>query len=234
MNMDKRFFCEHLPEDGPAILEGPEAHHLSKVMRLTAGDVVELFDGAGVVASAAVISITKRDVTLAIHSRNSYPPSESSVTLAVAVPKGERFDWLVEKATELGVTRLIPLRTARSVVDPRDSKLDRLRQVIIEASKQSRRPWMMELTAIRDFAEWIPTATYAVLADPSGTPPAAVANKVTARGEIAFIVGPEGGWTDEERTLASSSGAQIVSMGETILRTETAAIALAAWWRLQS
>lgn len=232
--MDKRFFCEHLPEYGPAVLEGTEAHHLSKVMRLTAGETVELFNGAGVVASAEVREITKRAVTLAIQSRNTYPPPTSRVTLAVAVPKGDRFDWLVEKATELGVTRLIPLRTVRGVVDPRESKLDRLRQVVIEASKQSRRPWLMELTAIRDFAEWIPTATYAVLADPSGTTQAAVANKVTARDEIALIVGPEGGWTDEERSLASNSGAQIVSMGETILRTETAAIALAAWWRLQT
>ena len=232
--MDKRFFCEHFPEDNTAILEGAEAHHLSKVMRLDVGEPVELFNGAGVVASAEVQSITKRAVALSIRSRNTFSPPQARLTLAVAVPKGERFDWLVEKATELGVTRLIPLRTARGVVDPRESKLDRLRQVVIEACKQARRPWLMELTSLRDFAEWIPTVTGCVLADPSGANLTTTLGERVSHDELTFAIGPEGGWTDDELSQARNHSACFVTLGETILRIETAAIAVAGWWRLHS
>jgi 16S rRNA (uracil1498-N3)-methyltransferase len=138
----------------------------------------------------------------------------------------------VEKATELGVARLIPLRTSRGVVDPRDTKLERLRNVIIESCKQSRRPWLMELSAPQDFSVVIHSKEHCLVADPSGSAlPAAITVKNTA---TVIAIGPEGGWTADELAAARSAGAAIVSLGDSILRIETAAVAVASWWRLTS
>jgi 16S rRNA (uracil1498-N3)-methyltransferase len=232
--MDKRFFCPTLPEMGEILLDGPEAHHLTKVMRLPVGERVELFDGAGAIATTEIVAISKRDVRLKLQDRRVFPAVTSSLTLAVAVPKGERFDWLIEKATELGVTKLIPIRTARGVVDPRDTKLERLRQVIIEACKQSRRPWLMELTPMQDFSSVLAVNNGMLIADPSGSPLQKVWPAGSTPGETVVAIGPEGGWTDEELAAAEASGAKRLALGDTILRIETAAMAIAAWWRLNS
>src|SRR4051794_10846941 len=141
-----RFYCPTPPVDGRSTLEGDEARHLIRVRRVEQGETVEVFDGRGS-AYRAEVSVLGRDrVDLTI--LGSAPPGRRSgcrLTLATCVPKGDRFDWLVEKATELGVARLIPLVTDRSVVDPRSSKLDRLRRVVIEAAKQSNRDLLMDL-----------------------------------------------------------------------------------------
>lgn len=232
--MEKRFYCENLSELGSMLLEGPEAHHLAKVLRLPPGETVVLFNGAGLVATAEIVSIGKREVTLTIRSAERTPPPRSSLIIATAVPKGDRFDWLVEKATELGVATLIPLRTERGVVDPRDSKLDRLRQVIIEACKQSRRAWKMDLAPVTDFSVLFGRPGSLLVADPSGRPLTEIWQSVPSSSPTNVAIGPEGGWTDEELTAARDAGAQIVSLGETILRIETAAIAVAAIGRFQS
>src|SRR5690606_38633593 len=139
----------YLPEslDRPELtLTGSEAHHLSHVLRLGPGAIVTLFDGEGNEAVAEVISTGKRDVRLKQHSfANRFDPTDVSITLAVAPPKGDRFRWMVEKATELGVARLVPLLTTRTIVDPRESKLDKLRQTVIAACKQCGRSRLMEI-----------------------------------------------------------------------------------------
>ncbi len=118
--MPARFYCPDPPRDGRLQLNPDESRHLTRVCRLGPGDRVEIFDGRGLVASAMVVGASSGSVELQIdgESRAEAPPP-FSLTLASAVPKGDRFDWLVEKATELGVERIIPLVTERSVVDPR-------------------------------------------------------------------------------------------------------------------
>ncbi len=229
--MEKRFFCALLPETVEVILDGPEAHHLAKVMRLPVGERVALFNGVGIVATADITAIGKRHVTLTVCERQTFPPPPS-LTLAVAVPKGDRFDWLVEKATELGVARLIPLRTTRGVVDPRDTKLDRLRQLIIEACKQSRRPWLMELAPVQDFSSLLTTPSPLLLADPSGVIWREEWQRVSVHEDTIIAIGPEGGWTEEELAAATVAGVKRIALGDNILRIETAAIAVAALWRL--
>jgi 16S rRNA (uracil1498-N3)-methyltransferase len=132
------------------------------------------------------------------------------LTLATAVPKGDRFDWLVEKATELGVERLIPLVTDRSVVEPRGSKLSRLRRLIIESSKQCRRDRLMVLDD--------------PLADPEGCPPGRWPPLERGR-SLALAVGPEGGFTTEERALADQAGWRPINLSVHTLRIETAGLA---------
>jgi len=211
------------------VLDGPEAHHLSHVLRLSAGDTVELFNGRGRAAAAVVTTVSKRTTDLQITAVRNAPPLSPRIVLAVAVPKGERFDWLVEKAAELGVARLIPLLTVRGTVDPRDSKLDRLRQVVIAACKQSRNDWAMEIAApiawTELLARLLPDSTLLV-ADPAGQPLSA--SESTTSAETIIAIGPEGGWTPDELAAGQKAGGRLVSLGPTILRIETAAIVAAA------
>jgi 16S rRNA (uracil1498-N3)-methyltransferase len=222
-----RFFCPDAPVDGRAILEGDEARHLIRVRRVTLGECVELFDGRGAAFHAEVEVLGRDRVELqVIGPSESTRPAPCSLTLATAVPKGERFDWLVEKATELGVVRLIPLVTERSVVDPRSAKLDRLRRVIIEASKQCRRDRLMELDPPRTFGAMLATTgeSARLIAHPGGPGLASLGLRLRDRSAI-LAIGPEGGFTEVEVEQALRAGWQAVGLGSTLLRVETAALA---------
>ncbi|MBS0264010.1 MAG: RNA methyltransferase, partial [Planctomycetes bacterium] len=147
----------------------------------------------------------------------------------VAVPKGDRFGWLVEKATELGVARLVPLLTERSVVIPGDGKLDKMRRTIIEASKQCRRSRLMELDESQEwpaFTSRQPTDRPFWVAHPTGQP--LERSTLPVAGHLTVAIGPEGGFTDREIALAVAQGARLITLGARILRIETAALAVAA------
>jgi 16S rRNA (uracil1498-N3)-methyltransferase len=227
--MPRRFYLPQSLETPGLRLTGAEANHLRRVLRYEPGDEITLFDGRGSEARARIVSIADDAVELAVLERS--PADEFprwSVTLASAVPKGERFDWLVEKATELGVDRVVPLITARSIVNPGAGKLARLRRTIIEASKQCGRSRLMELAdpiPWDDFLAGRSSSESFVIADPSGEPfgPSRAASGV----DMVLAVGPEGGFTTDELVRAGERGAGLVSLGSTILRIETAAIALA-------
>ena len=155
---------------------------------------------------------------------NVYPLFRS--TLATAIPKGDRFDWLVEKATELGVERLIPIITDRSVVDPRDSKLTRLRRSIIEASKQCRRARLMIAGGADPLARAgrVLPGGLKFVADPEGLPP--LHWPEVGQGQPTILaVGPEGGFTATERELAERRGWLAIRLSVNILRIETAGLA---------
>jgi 16S rRNA (uracil1498-N3)-methyltransferase len=222
-----RFFCPDAPVDGRAILDGDEARHLIRVRRVTLGECVELFDGRGTAIRAEVAVLGRDRVELRVLGPSeSIRPAPCTLTLATAVPKGERFDWLVEKATELGVARLIPLVTDRSVVDPRSAKLDRLRRVIVEASKQSRRDRLMELDPPRAFGTMLATTreTARLIAHPGGPGLASLGLRLCGRSAI-LAIGPEGGFTEAEVEQALQGGWRAVGLGSTVLRVETAALA---------
>jgi 16S rRNA (uracil1498-N3)-methyltransferase len=218
-------------------LTGPEAHHPANVLRKQPGDRVELFDGQGAAATAEIISLSRRTIELRIVDRSTaIETSRRQVTLATAVPKGDRFRWLVEKATELGVERLIPLQTTRSVVDPRSGKLDKMRQAVIAACKQSGRNRLLEIAATTTLAELLdgrdgsqetesPTL---LIAHPGGEAIDEALADVPVEMSLLMLIGPEGGFTDEEVAFAESYGAKTVSLGPHILRIETAALAAAA------
>ena len=149
-----------------------------------------------------------------------------SLTLATSVPKGDRFDWLIEKATELGVDRLIPMVTERSVVDPRGTKLARMRRSIIEASKQCRRARLMALgepVTWTTLAESFPESIRC-LADARGSPPARWPS-IPRGATVVLAVGPEGGLTGSELEVADRFGWMALKLGAHTLRIETAGLA---------
>lgn len=224
--MADRFYCPDPPVGGRFTIEGDEARHLVRVRRLGLGDRVELFDGRGAASTAEVTSVGRDRVELIVVGE---PLADRvlpcRLTLATAVPKGERFDWLVEKATELGVARLLPIVTERSVVDPRAAKLERLRRHVIEAAKQCGRNRLMELDRPIPWATLVAAGEGDVrlLAHPGGLVRGSWPLGRQAQ-SVILAVGPEGGFTDAEVNEARDRGWSIVGLGPTILRIETAGL----------
>lgn len=230
--MPRRFYSPSFAESGTLVLEGPEAHHLIHVLRAEVGEIAEVFDGRGLVASVRVTSVRKRDVELQILSARRDEASSRQIILGTAVPKGDRFEWLVEKATELGVTRLVPLVTARSVVDPRDSKLDKLRQAVVTACKQSGRNHLMEVSAVTPWSDFVKadlSLHTSFVAHPDPDAEQVSSGLMRGLSSVVFAVGPEGGFADNEVGMALAVGARPISLGPLILRIETAALALATF-----
>ncbi len=238
--MTQRYFSRALLSGDTIRLDGAEAHHLIHVMRAGRGDRVVLFDGTGNEAEAEIETLDRHQVALrivALRRVDREPAIE--VTLGVALPKGERQRWLVEKAVELGVHRLVPLVTERSVARPQDKTLDRLRRAVIEASKQCGRNRLMEIAAAQPLGDYVAAADPSAprwVAHPdacdapsSGRPETSNQDGVAAAaGPVFLIVGPEGGLTEAEVALAATSGWQTVDLGPRILRVETAALVLVA------
>ena len=229
--MSQRFFVETPITADQVELTGGEAHHLAHVMRASVGDRIVLFDGSGVEFNAEIFRISKRSVTLGIVERiETNRETASPIVLGVAMPKGDRQKWLVEKSTELGVARLVPLVSERGVAQPTENSLAKLRRSVIEASKQCRRCRLMEISEPTDWRDFVRNAPHAArrwVAHPGG-------HQIDrSRAENApptyIAIGPEGGLTEKEIQLAVESGWTCVDLGERILRVETAAILLSAW-----
>lgn len=206
-------------------MEDDEAHHLGRVLRKQPGDRVELFDGVGGSAESVVVEVARKKCRLRVANgwQQDEPPKRELV-IATAFPKGDRARFLVEKATELDVARIVPLHTSRSVVAPRDSKLDKLRQTVVAACKQCGRNRLLEIDEPIAWSSFLPGELGHFLVASPGATAAALgppSNRVT------IAVGPEGGFTDDELSAARDVGAEFVGLGRHILRIETAAIAAA-------
>jgi len=227
--MRPRFYVESPIDAGLATLRGAESHHLQHVMRAQIGDEVILLDGTGREYLAQVAHLGRSDVRLTI-VREEPVDRELSLRLCVGVafPKGERQRWLVEKMVELGVARIVPLHTSRSVTDPHRHSPAKLQRTVIEASKQCGRNRLLEIADTMDVSEYLQSAppdAVRWLADPSGTPALSGTGTETA---AYLAVGPEGGFTPAELAGAESAGWRIVSLGARTLRIETACLVLAA------
>lgn len=219
-------------------LDGPEAHHLLHVLRAKVGDRIGLFNGEGAEALAEIVSIRKRSAELRLLETRSVPAEPRTLTIATAMPKGDRARWLVEKSTELGVSRLIPLRTQRSVVEPGESKMDKLDQAVIAACKQCVRSRLMTISPLITFSKLLKdlttdhtSAPRLMIAHPNA--PVSVSDALNQSDEQStlMLIGPEGGFTDDEFAEAIAAGATPINLGPHILRIETAALAVAAAWQ---
>jgi 16S rRNA (uracil1498-N3)-methyltransferase len=224
--MADRFYVNWPLAPGPATIEGPEAHHLAAVRRLRPGDAVCLFNGDGREYPAEVREVGKRAVVLEVRAVEA-PRRELPFRLEVAapLPKGDRAAFLIEKLTELGVTAYTPLQTVRSVVHPRDAKLDRLQRHVIEASKQCGRNVLMPVRPPTDWEDYCRRSDLPrlrLLAHPG-----AAGWSWTAGQDCAVAVGPEGGFTEAEAEAARAAGWELVGLGPRVLRVETAALVLA-------
>ena len=227
--MSERFFLASPPATGRAVLTGDEARHLSRVLRAAVGDEVLLFDGCGRSWPARVAVIGRDTVELETGEPRIEPADGTRLTLAVALPKGERQKWLVEKLTELGVAKLVPLVTERGVAEATPAAVARLERGVIEASKQCGRDTLMEIAAPASVAALVaatPAGVIGLVADPQGQPLDAAGWPATT--EVIALVGPEGGFSPAELAAAEAAGWPRITLGHYVLRIETAAMALAA------
>jgi 16S rRNA (uracil1498-N3)-methyltransferase len=229
-----RFYCEVLT--GPvAELAGSEAHHLADVRRVSVGSEVELFDGRGKLARATIRTIGRGKVELELGEVETLERRTTGrIVIAPSIAKGDRFDRLVEKCTELGADRVTPVvfeRTAKLAKSP--AAVERWRRIAISACKQSRRVFVPEIDGPMSIAEATetlrrdyPEARYlygGFMADAT-----AVAEVKFGRADVVALVGPEGGLTAGERAALKEAGFRGVRLTQTVLRVETAAVAFAA------
>jgi 16S rRNA (uracil1498-N3)-methyltransferase len=227
--MSERFYIPAPPVAGRVSLGGDEARHLARVMRAKVGDEVALFDGCGRSWPSRVVAVGRGTVELAAGEPSESPPRPgATLTLAVALPKGDRQKWLIEKLTELGVDMLVPLLTERGVAEATPAAIERLRRGVIEACKQCGRDRLMEIGPPVTVAEIVaarPSHAIGLVADPAGGPLEAGWQQAPA---VIGLVGPEGGFTAAELAAADAAGWRRITLGHYVLRTETAAVALAA------
>lgn len=228
--MRRRFFVEAF-EEKRAVLRGDSAHHLGRVLRAEVGQQYELSDGKRVFL-ARVERLGRDAVEFALLEEVAAAAPGLEVTLLLAVVKFDRFEWALEKATELGMTRIVPLASARSekaLLAAAPKRAARWQKILLESSQQARRlgvPLLEELQKpAKAFMAQDSRALRLLLSERTGaTPVRGVLEGKPARA-ARFAVGPEGGWTEEEFAAAARAGFAEVSLGRQILRTETAVVA---------
>jgi 16S rRNA (uracil1498-N3)-methyltransferase len=234
-----RFFVakEQIP-----IITGTDVHHIKDVLRMKAGDKLELLDGTGKIYRAKIAEIKKdRVICHIIESRTQKTESGARVTIAQCLPKAKKMDLIIQKCTELGVHRIIPTLSERSIA--KAEKIERWKKIAKEASEQSGRASIPEISPLTRFEDvlklkhqydlaLIPweleksTTLKKVLT----TPPSSFGLRRTSHqpNHLLVVIGPEGGFSREEIELARKAGFKSISLGKTILRTETAGMAIMA------
>ena len=226
-SLPRLFVREPLSEGARVELAAPQANYLGNVMRLGVGAELLVFDGRSGEWLARIADASKKRMTLSVERKTREPETIPDVWLAFAPVKRAQTDWLVEKATELGAARLIPVMTQRTVAER--VKLERLRAIAIEAAEQCGRtilPEIAEPVSLEPLLAHRDPRRRLYFADERGGDPAVAAFK---DGPALILTGPEGGFTDEERALVrDAANAVAVSLGPRILRAETAALAALA------
>ena len=234
------FYSEHLADPGATLtLTGDEARHAAASRRLQVGETLWLFDGRGGLVRTTLLHVTARGraLDLRIEERRTEPPPKPAIHLACALPKGDRQNVLLDIATQLGMTLFTPLVCERSVVKPGANSIERWRRVCLEACKQSRRTYLPELRSPatpREVMARTARGTETVwVAHPSAEAVSvSSAIKQNASADVTILVGPEGGFMEEEVEQTTGAGAQQIALGPAILRIETAAVALVAAFSL--
>jgi 16S rRNA (uracil1498-N3)-methyltransferase len=227
-----RLFVDYALTEGATVkIDGQQAHYLARVMRVAEGDAVVLCDDVTGEWAARVSHAHKREVALTVETRLREREQVPDFTLCAALLKKDRFDMVLEKATELGVRRIQPVLTRRCVADKLN--LERARTIIVEAAEQCARTALPELAApigldalLRDW----PGERSLFFADETGGAAVAAAFEVHPP-PAALLTGPEGGFDDAERAaIRALDCARPISLGPRVLRGETAAIAATALW----
>lgn len=229
MRIPRIYTTQTLTTDSLVDLEEAPSHHLSKVLRMQAGRELILFNGAGGEYAGAIDAISKKSVSVKITEftpENRQSPLQ--LELAIGVSRGDRMDWVLQKATELGVSKITPLITERTEVklggERADKKLGHWQQTIISACEQCQRNILPELSEPILFSNWIAQCKAELKfvlhhRDNQGLPQ----NKTS--GSVALLVGPEGGLSDEEIAQAVALQFSPLTLGPRVLRTETAPVA---------
>ncbi len=217
-------------QPGSVKLSQAESGHAKSSRRLSVGDEVVLFDGRGGEAAGHISAIERQAVHVRVASvqyRESDAPLQ--LTLAVSFPKASRQDLLVEKCTELGVATIWPMKCRHSIAEPSAHRIEKLRRTALEASKQAQRAWLCEIREQMPFEDVVKLRDQfdaALIAERSGHSEGI--ERARSGRTALLLIGPEGGFADEELAAARAAGFAAIQLGRTILRTETAAIAAAA------
>ncbi len=237
----RRFYAppKAFAADQVATLGMDESQHLRNVLRLKAGDEVYVFDGAGREFRGEIDSLSRAETK--IHVTEEVAPSSAEsplqLTMAIALLKGEKFDLVIQKLTELGVNCVAPIMTKRADVrlrndDDAERKLIRWRRIVMEATKQCGRARLMTIESPITFDEFVTSSRAQgeriMFAERSGAQLQTLAANEVTSAPFTALVGSEGGWTDDELNRARAAGWQIITLGGRIMRAETAAITCAA------
>jgi 16S rRNA (uracil1498-N3)-methyltransferase len=229
----------HIIGDKAIVPDKDQTHHIRDVLRLRPGDEIILCDERGNEYKAIIGKISKESMEFKIKKRNKFIPGQKiKITLACAIPKKSKMDDIIDKLTQLGVDRIIPLKTERVIVKLDKKKevlrLERWRKIALSSAKQSQRKQLPVIDSLKNIQE--------VLAEDFDLKliPTLTGKQRTLRDAIAesspksilILIGPEGDFTPEELELAKNSGCIPVSLGDLVLRVETAAIAVVSYIRL--
>jgi 16S rRNA (uracil1498-N3)-methyltransferase len=239
-----RFYCPQTDFSPPtiAITNSAEIHHLKNVLRLQKGDKVNIFNGQGEEICGQIEKLNETAARITVLSRHKRSAGKKChVTLACAIPKKAKFEYIIEKATELGVDQIVPMQTARTEVvvqaDRLERKNARYQAVAINAAKQSGRTIIPDVSSVTSFKEVIASAEMdalklipCLLGDRREL--AQVLKEVNEPRKIIFLIGPEGDFTPQEVEIALKAGFVPVSLGETTLKVDTAAIVVVALAKL--
>lgn len=231
-----RFYTPELDRSlREAVLPDDEAHHLTRVMRLGTGDDIAVFDGRGLEFHARVLSAVRGRVRIELlEAIAPAPEPRVPLTLVHAVLKGDKMDAVIRDATMMGVSAIEPVITSRTIARPPRRENDRWCRVAVSSAKQCRRATVPAIAEPRSFVDWLATSTHGLkllLVEPSAAGAAPCSLRVLedhAPGSLALIVGPEGGWTEDERQQAEQAGCTAVTLGGLTLRADAVAVAAIA------
>ena len=232
MRISRIFTESQLKTQQTVNLDSRSSHYVSTVLRLKLGSEVILFNNDGFQYRAVIHAIEKKIVTVFVqYCENISNESDLQIHLAIAVSKGDRMDWVVQKATELGVTSITPLRSERTTIKLNAERLEKKRrhwhQIIISASEQCGRNTLVQLSHLQVFDDWITTVEAdkkVILHHQSEYQLRAT----EATSSVALLIGPEGGFSEEEITRAKSQQFYSLRLGPRVMRTETAPLAAIA------
>ena len=210
-------------------IEGDEAKHLAQVLRIQSGATITVFDGLGNFAEARVLSVSKQRIDLMLELAESKPTPLPEITLAQAIPKGKNMDWIVQKAVELGVSKIQPLVTRNTIVSPGDEKAEKWRRTALEACKQCAQFTIPVIAEPISFDAWIksPDPSELKIIASLAENPENFRETLAAHPEIesvTILIGPEGDFTPQETEVALAAGFIPVTLGDLVLRVETATL----------
>ncbi len=231
----QRFYLPEPLSIGMRVVLPPDVAHHLRVLRLSIGDEVTLFNGGGGEFAATLTEIEKKHAVALIKSfspRDVEPPF--SITLAQALPEGAKMDWVIEKAVELGVAGIQPLAAQRSVVRLSEERAKKRHAhweaIVASASRQCGRNRLLDVAPLVSFNDWIgqPTEQPRILFSLDATQLLSDWAKTHVPQDVTIMIGPEGGFSPQEEAMAQKQGAIALSLGKRVLRTETAGIAAMA------
>ena len=218
-----------------ATITGSEQHHLRNVLRITSGETIRIIDGRGNVYTAETLDTpTNRSSSeVRIHTHEFHATPSPTLTLFQGLPKNDKMELILQKTTELGVTRIVPLHSEHALQKPSQNRYERWHRVLISATKQCKRAWLPELCNAQQFETSLSqfeSFSLSLLLSPHAEVQhiKTVLRKTSTPNAIALFIGPEGGFSNQEIAAAIERGCIPVTLGRNILRTETAAIVAVA------